>query len=142
MTLLETIQIPLTTDQVERVRVIDNEDYSGVCRLVCKEDPFVTEGELAEGILALKQYYAVALLDPCNYHAVSSAVDPYWHAHILHTKEYSRFCEKVYGQYMHHDPLDHADTAKVQRVAGYYGFVARTIIDNSIPLSPQGYVSA
>jgi len=82
----------------------------------------VTEEYLQKGIIALKQYYAIALLDPANAHAVSAAVDPFWHAHILHTQEYMRFCEQVIGEYMHHQPLDRANAPQLENVRTLYGY--------------------
>ncbi|MBX4187417.1 MAG: hypothetical protein KW802_04190 [Candidatus Doudnabacteria bacterium] len=125
-TLLSTIAMPISPLQRGRLELIDNEDFGPVTRKTReeleKQAVSLSVEEADAGILALKQYYAVALLDPLNEHAVSDVIDPYWHAHILHTRQYTEFCEKVLGQYMHHDPLDHADTAKVAYVARLYRY--------------------
>ncbi len=55
-------------------------------------------------------------------HAVSDSVDPFWHAHILHTHDYMEFCDRAVGGYMHHDPLDHANAARLGRVARLYSY--------------------
>lgn len=34
------------------------------------------------------------------------AVDKVWHDHILHTRDYIKFCETELGGYLHHDPKD------------------------------------
>ncbi|MBY0544084.1 MAG: glycine-rich domain-containing protein-like [Gammaproteobacteria bacterium] len=34
----------------------------------------------------------------------SHEIDEVWHAHILHTEEYSSFCTKIYGCFLHHHP--------------------------------------
>jgi hypothetical protein len=34
-----------------------------------------------------------------------SDIDEVWHAHILHTKEYFRDCEEIFGRYIHHAPF-------------------------------------
>ena len=31
-------------------------------------------------------------------------VDEVWHDHILHTKNYTDFCNKMFGEYLHHIP--------------------------------------
>lgn len=31
-------------------------------------------------------------------------VDHAWHAHLLCTRHYAAFCEKYYGQFLHHEP--------------------------------------
>jgi hypothetical protein len=33
-------------------------------------------------------------------------VDKVWHDHILHTRDYIKFCEESFGSYFHHDPKD------------------------------------
>ncbi len=32
-------------------------------------------------------------------------IDEMWHTHILFTKKYHRDCQKIFGRYMHHNPL-------------------------------------
>ncbi|MFW9928918.1 MAG: glycine-rich domain-containing protein [Candidatus Thorarchaeota archaeon] len=34
----------------------------------------------------------------------SKDIDDVWHAHILHTKDYIKFCNEVFGEYLHHTP--------------------------------------
>ncbi|QLH43881.1 MAG: hypothetical protein HWD59_15100 [Coxiellaceae bacterium] len=36
--------------------------------------------------------------------APSRDIDEIWHAHILHTQDYTEFCEKLFGFYLHHCP--------------------------------------
>lgn len=33
-------------------------------------------------------------------------VDEYWHAHILHTKQYAEDCQRYFGYFLHHEPDD------------------------------------
>ncbi len=37
----------------------------------------------------------------------SHLVDKAWHTHIIHTMQYMGFCEKHFGRYIHHTPLEH-----------------------------------
>lgn len=53
---------------------------------------------------------------------MSTEVDTFWHAHILHTRDYHEFYNKVYGQYIHHTPLDEEDEQKVAEVANLYEY--------------------
>lgn len=123
-TLANTIVIQTTPLHDQRISLIDQEDFSSVQRKVkeqkAREGFVVDDAYLAEGILALKQYYAVALLDPKNKHAVSATIDPFWHAHILHTREYAHFCDAVFGQFIHHEPLDESIKEKVDEVRRLY----------------------
>ena len=124
--LASTIKVKLTGLQHECIDRIDNEDFSGVMETVRKDHArwgvFVSDDFLRAGILALKQYYAVALLDPMNEHAVSDSIDPFWHAHILDTPAYIPFCDRVFGQYVHHKPLDHSNAAELRHVARLYAY--------------------
>jgi hypothetical protein len=128
MKLIEVLrpQLLLTDYHLRRLRLIDEHNYSGVLRKVNEE--LAARGKIysqewyQEGLLALKQYYAVALLDGMNMHAVSDRVDPFWHAHILHTMQYAEFCRDTVGGFMHHEPLDHEDLAAVDHVDSLYRF--------------------
>src|SRR5262245_21222374 len=40
----------------------------------------------------------------CGLH--SPRVDAVWHQHVLYTEEYSRFCQYVFGHFVHHTPCD------------------------------------
>lgn len=142
-TLASTIKLELDSFHRERVAQIDDEDFSGVERKVreelAKQGIIATPEFLEEGILALKQYYAVALFDPNNQHAVSDVIDPFWHAHILHTKQYMAFGERVFGQYIHHTPLNHADRDEVARVAQLYTYTAEVYRDMFSYVNPDFY---
>lgn len=35
---------------------------------------------------------------------ISEPVDQFWHTHILFTRDYTRFCQAVAGEYIHHTP--------------------------------------
>ena len=43
--------------------------------------------------------------------APSELVDIGWHAFVLHTKDYTAFCERVAGRYLHHTPTEEGDPA-------------------------------
>lgn len=34
----------------------------------------------------------------------SKEIDEVWHAHILHTEDYQRFCQALFGYFLHHQP--------------------------------------
>ncbi|WP_261575742.1 hypothetical protein [Frankia gtarii] len=104
---VSTTGVDVTPFRRELLAMIDAEDFSGVKRKVftdlAKQGVVPSDEFLDEGVLALRQYYVVALLDPTNRHAVSDVIDPFWHAHILHTKQYIDFCDRVFGQYIQHE---------------------------------------
>lgn len=134
-TLLGTIGITLSPLLEQRLLVIDEHDFGIFLKHAEKEIrkaggvPILNRDE-AE--YALKQYYALATVNSNNMHAVSAIVDPYWHSHVLHTKNYAKFCDDAIGYFMHHDPLDEDDTQKVKLVEGLYGYTLG-ILDTIFP---------
>lgn len=105
-----------------RIQMIEDEDYSGVRRKTKEMYPSLSEAMLDEGIEALKAYYAIALVDPLNEHAVAPEIDLFWHSHILHTKQYADFCQRVFGEFLHHTPLNHTDDVEVREVRDLYDY--------------------
>jgi len=126
MSFLESFAMPIK-DNYHRVRLmqIDTFDYEAVKRKVAR-DEHLPGPALNEGIENLKRYYAVALLDPLNLHAVSKEVDPFWHSHVLFTSQYQGFCQKIFGQFVHHQPLDPDDKRQVEFVTQLYGYTLDT----------------
>ncbi len=122
MALIDNIAVEVNDFQRTRIQAIDDFDYSKVSMKVANDLDGVTSSYLAAGIENLKMYYVVALLDPLNAHAVSRSVDPFWHAHVLFTRDYGKFCRDVYDQYVHHEPLDEEDTGKVETVKALYSY--------------------
>lgn len=123
MDLLSLIKLKVSDFHAEKIRLIDEFDYSNIRWKVRQElGSFVSEEYLDEGIENLKKYYVVALLDPLNEHAVSARVDPFWHVHILFTRDYISFCSSVFNQFIHHEPLNEADELEVQRIIGLYAY--------------------
>ncbi|MFN8508995.1 MAG: hypothetical protein U0Z75_00230 [Deinococcaceae bacterium] len=122
----EAVQLQVNAFQRERLKRIDDFDYGPLAKRMKKELPKegvdATDEYISQGIFALKQYYAVALLDPKNRHAIALELDPFWHTHILFTKEYVQFCDDVFGQYIHHVPLDNDDALAVDEVLELYTY--------------------
>jgi hypothetical protein len=121
----------ITADQRRRLERIDAEDYLLVMEKANEDlaaaGVQVSRDYVERGIYALKQYYAVAMLDPANAHSVTLPVDPFWHAHILFTAEYRCFCEDVIGEYMDHVPLDRRDAAKVANIRQLYDYTLQVL---------------
>lgn len=52
----------------------------------------------------LKRYLALRALDPDGVYGMAGVVDKLWHAFILFTKDYARFCSEAVGFFVHHVP--------------------------------------
>lgn len=111
---------------IERMLLIDARNFAPVKKKIkadaAKRGETLTDDEIERAILSLKQYYAIALLDPLNKHAISDKLDVYWHAHMLFSEEYTEMCEKVVGGFMHHIPLDHEDITQLKLVGELYDY--------------------
>lgn len=118
----EGFKCQFTDNHRKILSLIDEHDFSQVAERVSKETGITDKKILDEGIENLKRYYAVAFLDPLNAHAVSKSVDPFWHTHILFTKDYTQFCINIVDEYMHHDPLDESDSTEVERIKNLYEY--------------------
>jgi len=68
----------------------------------------ITDKESIERVLlGLKEYFALCLDGRDMVLGMpSKAVDIAWHEFILYTRDYSYFCQRVYGHYLHHMPND------------------------------------
>lgn len=132
LSILSGLKVSVGAEHRRRLAIIDDEDYSGVIRKtreileVGRQSP-VSDQYLKKGVLALKQYYAIALLDPANGHAISAAVDPFWHAHLLHSRQYATFCDKAVGEFMHHIPLDRSNEAQMENIRVLYGYTIEVL---------------
>lgn len=128
-------------EHLKRIARIDAEDFSKlkakIRRDALKEGKNFSDQYLEDGLLALKQYYAVAMLDPANAHAISAELDPFWHAHMLFSEEYSKFCDDVVGEYMHHKPLLHDDEADVDKVETLYNYTVKVLPELFTEVSPK-----
>lgn len=120
--MIENIKIEVSKEQTRRLTLIEEFDYQAVAKKVSRDMNGLPQSYLKDGVENLKLYYAVALLDPLNAHAVSRPVDPFWHAHVLFTKEYVRFCKAIFGGYVHHQPLDEDDVEAVAQVQRLYDY--------------------
>ena len=62
----------------------------------------------------------------------SKAVDEAWHEMILMTREYTEFCERAFGRYLHHTPGLDAGGADARRCSRTR---SRIVDDNELPMT-------
>ncbi len=66
--------------------------------------------------LLLKKKYGSQYELPPSYD-----MDEVWHAHILHTKDYTEFCDLVFGEFLHHHPHEgDGGSARVAELADLF----------------------
>ena len=74
---------------------------------VSKSYPHLDASEVDQVIRGLRDYFHLILLSQRKMVAMpSQVVDVAWHEFILFTKEYSRFCSKALGRFLHHTPAE------------------------------------
>jgi hypothetical protein len=58
-----------------------------------------------------RKFMSLAVLEPSASLGMAGPVDEFWHEHILCTRDYHLFCERVAGEYIHHSPAFEGGTA-------------------------------
>ncbi len=129
MSLTDSISLKVELFHYERLRWIEKEDLGEVAEKLKQENSDWSDQDLSEGLENLRRYYALSILDPLNFHAVPVPLDPFWHTHLLFSRDYIAFCNKVFGQFIHHQPLLYTDQRNVRFVEELYGY--------TIGLQPQ-----
>jgi hypothetical protein len=97
------------------------------------EAPFLIEKLLKEHVVEtpeegqalfseLKRYLVMGQSDrTMNWQMYSRRIDEVWHQFILFTLEYTKFCERFFGRYVHHRPSN-APELKSKPPAGFPSF--------------------
>jgi hypothetical protein len=57
-----------------------------------------------ESVRKYKNFLILHYLYPQTSLVPTSEIDEIWHNHILHTKNYTRDCNQIFGCYIHHNP--------------------------------------
>ncbi len=118
--LIESVKVKITYQHYIALQMIDLHNFTLVKKKVAQEHPEYDEDYLNVGIVYLKRYYAIHILDPLNPPAMSKPVDPFWHTHVLYSEDYIGFCNQVFGEYIHHIPLLYEDKLAVKFVTDMY----------------------
>jgi len=71
-------------------------------------DTLILAEDLYRKFLTLKSRYAGETIVPPR------LVDLVWHTHITFTRQYMADCELLFGEYLHHTPMDDDTTALYQ----------------------------
>lgn len=69
--------------------------------------PHLSERDADLVLRGLRQFFMTHLRSGRRFVAMPSrAVDEAWHAHILHTEAYQRWCRAAFGRLLHHTPAE------------------------------------
>lgn len=64
----------------------------------------LTEEEAKLHAVELVRYLVLCAENPDSDYGMAGQVDEVWHLLILHTMEYARWCDQVFGYFVHHNP--------------------------------------
>lgn len=124
-TIKDEVKATLQPIQIESIKFIDNIDFNDAAKNVSldlKQIGKELNTELLEqGILVLKQYYSLAILDSQNYQAINEALDDSWY-HILFTRDYEEFCSNRMSEVGFHNSSFQEDEVPVMEFANCYRF--------------------
>lgn len=76
--------------------------------------------------------------NPTTLLSPTKAVDVGWHTFILHTADYAKFCHRVAGRFIHHNPIRTGDIAAGTALARTVEALERTGYPVDMPLWAVG----
>ena len=93
-----------------------------ISKRVGREHPEWSEARLSTAVCEYKKFIALCIICPnVGLGMCSADVDEIWHAHILYTMNYAKFCKAVAGRFLHHTP-----TSEEEKAAGDISSSLRT----------------
>lgn len=109
--------------RAERVQFIRGYRFPAGLRFKLNQAFPDLSGEQTELILeGLRAWFMLIAENPnSKFGMPSKAVDTAWHEFILMTHNYSAFCEKAFGKFLHHVPHDGNAKAEADGLAMTYG---------------------
>lgn len=69
----------------------------------------------------IKEYHRFIYLARFTKVAPSYEIDQVWHSHILFSEHYARFCKRVAGKFIHHNPTPSEEKINPNRIDPYEG---------------------
>ncbi|MEN9983414.1 MAG: hypothetical protein RI918_1383, partial [Pseudomonadota bacterium] len=88
-----------------------NEAYT---REVLLKYPHLSEADATEAFEQLRLYFGICGRNEKKLVAMpSKLVDTCWHVFICDTRNYARFCEAVFGRFLHHEPPNGIELQKM-----------------------------
>lgn len=95
-------------NEVKARKMIEDEDFSFIRERLKKK---IKDGGLGwnqKKVLSVEEHYKGFLFVCWKYRKErqipTKDIDHFWHNHILYTKKYKNFCDRVFGYFLHHTP--------------------------------------
>ena len=112
-----------TQEELQKLTEIDKHDFGPVMKRLASRGYQSDE----EALLALKQSYALTVIEPDKRHALSSRIDDARHTHMMFSADYRQFCRHTFGGILDHEPLDGEDTELVDETSVLYEHTSRVL---------------
>lgn len=93
----------LTSEQLTMLKAIEAYDFWYVTERLRKKH-LLPDDLIEDAVYEFKRYVALIGLGYRKLTITSKAVDEVWHAAILFTAEYRKFCVTTVGSFIHHSP--------------------------------------
>lgn len=122
----------------ERSDFIDRFSFDlSIQRRVADQYPHLTPSQIQSVLEGLRDYFKFSLHAKGMLSMPSQAVDEAWHAFILSTKAYDRFCQRAFGKFLHHHPAETmaSPTQATRGIKRIWNLACRK--ENINPSSPQ-----
>ena len=94
---------PLTASQLHAFAILDRYDLSPVRERLLRSH-VLTPTFVDLMIFEFRRYLGLRLVQGRSVPMLSRAVDEVWHTTLLFTRLYADLCERVFGDFVHHDP--------------------------------------
>jgi len=93
------------TEALERTAKAEAFDMSDILARYKKEQGF-DDAIVADHHRELIRFMSLCAtgINAGKFYGMMGAIDELWHTFVIFTREYSRFCDQVAGQFMHHVP--------------------------------------
>ncbi|MGW1504205.1 glycine-rich domain-containing protein [Streptomyces mirabilis] len=101
-----TIALERPVGTTDPITLVDPQVAVRLTRRIVAEHPEISEPTARRIVGQAAAFIAASGQQPGSELAPSKLVDFGWHAFILHTVDYARFCRQVAGEFVHHVPTD------------------------------------
>ncbi|WP_051820646.1 MULTISPECIES: glycine-rich domain-containing protein [Streptomyces] len=86
--------------------LVDPEVHERLAVRITKDHPEIDVPTARRIVSQTAAFLAAGAREPGQFLVPSALVDIGWHTWILHTVDYSEFCQRVAGRFIHHVPTD------------------------------------
>ena len=98
-------EVPLTEAQRRTLKALEDYDLTPVRNRLLREGAMPSTW-LDEAIMEFRRYLALHTLVSRPLMMFSKQVDDVWHTSLLFSRLYLDLCQRIFGEFVHHDPVE------------------------------------